>query len=89
METEITQEMIDEIRDAQEQIVDAVATLRQICQELNDQNAMAYLIEQLENYMADGHGNPYDLNIDKWVERLEERMAEQGDEGDSDEGDAA
>ena len=67
-------ELIFVLKEAQENMYEAIQSLRWVADETNDGHARAYLIEQLETLVGDGHGYLCgDYNIDKWISDIKER----------------
>jgi hypothetical protein len=55
--------------------------LKEICDEMKDHNAQAYLLDQLKIHISEDHGFlSRDLNIDKFIERIEKRYPNEKEE---------
>lgn len=74
------QDQIDAVQEAQEQLLEAIATLKQVAHELKDRHAEAYLIDHLEILASDNHGFvSHDFNISEWLEQLQDEANEERD----------
>lgn len=73
--------LIDDIRDAQDQILDAIQTLRHCARKLNDEWAERYIIAHLECLTTREHEwLDSSSNLDDWLEELANReLEEDGD----------
>ena len=72
-----TQEQIDMVTEAQEQISKAVKTLKMLARELHDEHAQASLIAHLEIMTGNDHNYlSRDFNLIEWIHELEGKMEE-------------
>jgi len=66
------QELISQIRDAQEQILEAIRSLKEANRQIKDRHAKAYLLDQLDCLASDDHGFlSRDYTISQWIADIE------------------
>jgi hypothetical protein len=71
---------VEKVRCAQSLINAAIQILKEVAKDTNDRNAEAYVVDHLKVLASSNHGFlSGDMNLDKWIERLE------GDDDEDDE----
>ncbi len=81
-----TQEEIDEMVDARDQIAEALNTLKQIARQHGERSHEAYVLAHLDIAVGEGsYVDKYEDTLAKWISEAEENLSEDEDEDEEDE----
>ena len=77
-------ELIEELRDLQRELCETVNRIARIAAELDDQNAIHYIVAPLQIAADADHGwLTRDSNMTEWIERLQEEDKEEDKDEDA------
>lgn len=71
--TEIREEAIQQIEEAQEKLNEAINMLEEVANATEDEHARAYIVDHLKIIASNSHGFlSRDYNLDEWMKDLQE-----------------